>query len=89
MLIPDYTNRFKKDYKLAIKRSYDISLLDAMICDLINEVPLAEKHWDHPLVGNYDGCRECHIKPDWILIYQVGVGVIVFERTGTHSDLFV
>jgi len=89
MLIPDYTDRFRKDYKLAIKRNYDVSLLDAVICDLIGEVPLAEKHWDHQLVGNYDGCRECHVKPDWILIYQVGAGVIVFERTGTHSDLFV
>jgi len=61
MLKPDYTNRFKKDYKQAIKRNYDISLIDAVIRDLINEVPLAEKHKDHPLSGNYAGCRECHI----------------------------
>ena len=88
MLKPDYTNRFKKDYKQAIKRNYDISLIDAVIRDLINEVPLAEKHKDYPLSGNYAGCRECHTKPDWLLIYQVGNGVIVFERTGTHSDLF-
>jgi len=64
MLTPDYTNRFKRDYKLAIKRKLDISLLDTVICDLINEVPLAEKHRDHVLTGGYSACRECHIKPD-------------------------
>ena len=89
MLTPDFTTRFKKDYKLAMKRNLDIALIDAIINDLINEIPLAEKHNDHALVGNYAGCRECHIKPDWLLIYQVGNGMIVFERTGTHSDLFV
>ena len=88
MLTADYTNKFKKEYELAIKRGLDISLLDAVITDLINEVPLAPKHKDHRLTGNFAGCRECHIKPDWLLIYQVGNGVIVFERTGTHSDLF-
>jgi mRNA interferase YafQ len=88
MLAPDYTNRFKKDYKRAIKRNYDISLIDAVMKDLINEIPLEEKHKDHLLIGDYEGCRECHVKPDWLLIYQVGNGIIVFERTGTHSDLF-
>ena len=88
MLQPDYTNKFKKDYKQSIKRNLDISLIDAVICDLINEIPLDKKHNDHALSGNYDGYRECHIKPDWLLIYQIGNGIIVFERTGTHSDLF-
>ena len=88
MLKPDFTNRFKKDYKRAIKRNLDISLIDSVIADLINEKPLDEKHRDHTLIGNYVGCRECHISPDWLLIYQVGGGIIVFERTGTHSDLF-
>jgi len=88
MLTADFTNRFKKDYKRAIKRNYDISLIDAIIRDLTNEIPLSGRHKDHLLSGNYEGCRECHIKPDWLLIYQVGNGVIVFERTGTHSDLF-
>ncbi len=88
MLLPDYTNRFKKDYKRVMKRNYDISLIDTIINTLIHEIPLNKKYEDHPLIGNYKGCRECHIKPDWILIYQIGNGVIVFERTGTHSDLF-
>ena len=88
MLTADFTNRFKKEYKLAAKRGLDISLLDAVIIDLINGVPLNKKHKDHLLTGNFAGCRECHIKPDWLLVYQRGNGVIVFERTGTHSDLF-
>ena len=89
MLNPDYTNKFKKDYKQAMKRNYDISLIDAVIRDLINEIPLAAKHKDHLLIGDYAGCRECHILPDWLLIYQLSDSIIVFERTGTHSDLFV
>ena len=88
MLRPDYTNKFKKDYKQAIKRNLDITLIDKIICDLINEIPLDEKHKDHALSGNFEGCRECHIKSDWLLIYQTGGGIIAFERTGTHSDLF-
>jgi mRNA interferase YafQ len=88
MLNPDFTNKFKKDYQRAIKRNYDISLLDAVIEDLINEIPLDKKYKDHALIGNYIGCRECHIKSDWLLIYQIGNGVIAFERTGTHGDLF-
>ena len=88
MLTPDFTSQFKKDYKMAMKRSFDISLLDRIVDDLVNEIQLSEKHKDHLLLGEYKGCRECHIKPDWLLIYQVGNGIIVFERTGSHSDLF-
>jgi mRNA interferase YafQ len=73
---------------VAIKRKWDISLVDAIISDLINEIPLDNKHKDHPLSGNHLGCQECHIKPDWLLIYQVGKGIIVFERMGSYSDLF-
>lgn len=88
MLAPDFTNKFKKDYKRMMKRNVGISLIDDVITDLVNEIPLDEKYKDHILVGDYDGCRECHVKPDWLLIYQIGNGTIVFERTGTHSDLF-
>ena len=88
MLKPDYTSKFKKDYKRAMNRNLDISLIDAVMYDLINEIPLSVKHMDHALSGDYIGCRECHVKPNWLLIYQVGNGIIVFERTGTHSDLF-
>ena len=88
MLTADFTNSFKKDYKLLIKRNWDITLLDAVISILINEVPLDKKYNDHALIGNFSGGRECHIRPNWLLIYQIANDVIAFERTGTHSDLF-
>jgi mRNA interferase YafQ len=88
MLLADYTGQFRKDYKLAMKRGFDILLIDNIIRNLINEKPLESKYKDYVLSGNYAGYRECHIKPDWLLIYQIGNGIIVFERTGSHSDLF-
>jgi len=88
MLVADYTGQFKKDYKLAMKRGLDILLLDNLIQDLINEKPMQDNHKDHALSGDFKSYRECHIKPDWLLIYQVGNGIIIFERTGSHSDLF-
>jgi mRNA interferase YafQ len=87
MLKADFTNQFKRDYRLAGKRGLDISLLDSIIRELINEKPLPEMNRDHPLTGKYSGSRECHVRPDWLLIYQAREGAIVFERTGTHSDL--
>jgi mRNA interferase YafQ len=87
MLKADFTNQFKRDYRLAEKRGWNIALLDGIIRELIDETPLPAKNRDHPLTGNHSRSRECHIKPDWLLIYQTGNGAIVFERTGTHSDL--
>lgn len=88
MLKPEYTNKFKKDLKTAEKRNLDIELLKDIIKRLCLEEPLPAKNKDHNLSGDWSGCRECHITPDWLLIYQVGNGIIVFERTGSHSDLF-
>ncbi len=88
MLKPEYTTRFKKDLKVAEKRNLDMELLKDVIRKLCYEEPLPEKNKDHNLGGDWSGSRECHIMPDWLLIYQVGNGIIVFERTGTHSDLF-
>ncbi len=88
MLIPEYTARFKKDIKTVKKRNYDIQLLKNVIKELCDEHPLPKKNGDHNLTGNWLGCRECHVQPDWLLIYQIGNGIIVFERTGSHSDLF-
>ena len=88
MLKPEYTTKFKKDLKIAKKRNLDIELLKNIIRKLCNEEPLPQKNKDHILSGEWTGCRECHISPDWLLIYQIGNGMIVFERTGTHSDLF-
>ena len=56
--------------------------------NLINEELLEQKHKDHKLIGNYKGRRECHVEPDWLLVYKKMPGEIIFERTGTHSDLF-
>lgn len=88
MLIPGYKNSFKKDLKLMKKRGKDIQKLYDVIADLISQNPLAKKHVDHPLKGEYSDCRECHIEPDWLLIYLIMGKSITFIRTGTHSDLF-
>ena len=84
------SNQFKRDLKLARKRGLDIALLDAVVTQLANELPLAAKYRDHDLKGNYAGFRECHIMPDWLLIYRIdGNDLMLFlARTGTHSDLF-
>ena len=85
-----FTTQFKKDYKLAVKRGLKTALLDAVIADLANGVPLPERNSDHALDGNWVGHRECHILPDWLLIYRIDGDVLVLTltRTGTHSDLF-
>lgn len=84
------TTMFKKDLKLAKKRGYDLSLLQSVIDTLSYGKPLAEKYKDHSLTGNYKGCRECHITPDWLLIYEISGDklFLYLTRTGTHSDLF-
>ena len=90
MLTINYSTRFKKDYKLVRKRGYDISLLEEVLELLFTEQPLPQKYLDHALTGNYGGHRECHITPDWLLIYRIENDVLVLSltRTGTHSDLF-
>lgn len=84
------TSQFKKDYKLAMKRGLDISLLEDVVVKLALGEALSEKNRDHALGGNWNGHRECHILPDWLLIYKVedNVLVLTLARTGTHSDLF-
>lgn len=84
------SNRFKKDLKLAIKRGYNIALLDDVVNQLAMQKTLGEKYKDHELTGDFRGFRECHITPDWLLIYQIidNELVLFLSRTGTHSDLF-
>lgn len=84
------TTQFKRDYKLAMKRGLDISLLEDVIATLAMGESLPEKNKDHLLSGNWIGYRECHILPDWLLIYRIDDDVLVLTltRTGTHSDLF-
>lgn len=84
------SNRFKKDLKLAEKRGYRLDLLSSVVNTLAMGEALDEKYRDHPLVGSYSGMRECHITPDWLLVYQVRENelILFLARTGTHSDLF-
>ena len=85
-----WTTQFKKDYKLALKRHLDIELLDNVIRVLSRGETLPEKNKDHALTGDWIGHRECHILPDWLLVYRIedDILVLTLARTGTHSDLF-
>lgn len=84
------SNRFKKDLKVAARRGYNLALLDEVINTLASRQTLPEKNRDHSLSGDYIGFRECHILPDWLLIYRVDDDdlLLFLLRTGTHSDLF-
>lgn len=90
MLDLRYSSKFKKDYKIIIKRGYNPELLENVLNILCAEQPLPSKYKDHPLSGNYEGHRECHITPDWLLIYKIEQHILTLTltRTGTHSDLF-
>ncbi len=84
------TNSFQKDLKRIYKRGYSIPLLTKIIKLLASGEVLPRKYKDHALSGSWDGYRECHIQPDWLLVYRIeeDVLVLVLSRTGTHSDLF-
>ena len=86
------TSQFKKDYKLAIKRGCNKTLLEEVLHMLMQQQPLPEKYRDHQLTNsrNYKGVRECHIQPDWLLVYRVeeDISILKLIRTGSHSDLF-
>jgi len=84
------TSQFCKDLKRVVKRRLNVDLLDEIIQTLRKRKPLDPKHKDHALTGHYVGFRECHIQPDWLLIYMIdGKNLILTaSRTGTHSDLF-
>ncbi len=86
----EVTNRFLKDLKLARKRNLDENKLNDIVRLLAEGKHIPEKNRDHPLVGDYKGCRECHVTPDWLLIYSIEdtLKIITLIRTGSHSDLF-
>lgn len=85
-----YSSRFKKGLRLAVKRGPNISLLEEVVEKLKERIPLEAKYKDHPLSGNYKGYRECHIQPDWLLIYLIEDDILTLTLvdTGTHADLF-
>lgn len=88
MLDVRYSTMFKKDFKTCLKRGYDMTLLQQTIDTLRIPKSLSVKYKDHTLVGNYAGYKECHVLPDWLLIYKQTGDELLLNRTGTHSDLF-
>lgn len=90
MLTIKYTTKFKKDYKLIKKRGYNLKLFTEVVKILAREERLPLKYREHSLSGEYEGLMECHIQPDWLLIYRIenDVLTLTLSRTGTHSDLF-
>ena len=83
-----YTGQFKRDVKLAQKRGKDMNKLRHIISLLLAGEPIPRELGDHPLKGEWKSSRDLHIETDWVLIYSVNDEVVLFERTGTHSDLF-
>jgi len=83
------SNKFKKDLRRVERRGYDIRLINEVIKILVSGKPLPAKYNDHPLKGNHTGLRDCHITPDWLLLYEIDEGKLYLHltRTGTHSDL--
>lgn len=90
MLTANYSSKFKKDLKLMEKRDLNMRNIFAIMISLQNEIPLPVKYREHMLRGDYEGYLECHIEPDWLLIYKIDKEAkqIYFARTGTHGDLF-
>ncbi len=85
---PRYTGQFKRDAKLAQKRGKDMEKLRAVIRLLLSGKPLPRELNDHPLQGEWKPSRDLHIEPDWLLIYSIDEATVLFERTGTHADIF-
>lgn len=88
MYTPVYTKQFSKDVKRMEKRKKNLEKLKIIVCSLVSGEQLDPLHRDHKLIGNYQGRRGCHIEANWLLIYKLEGNQIVFERTGTHSDIF-
>ncbi len=84
------TSKFKKELKTIKKRNYDLTIMNYVVDTLASGKSLEPKYKDHSLSGNYKGCRECHLIPEWLLIYQIKENdlILYLTRTGSHSDLF-
>lgn len=83
-----YTTAFEQDFKKISKQGKNLILIKEIVGKLADQTPLDKKHRDHPLVGNYKDKRDCHITPDWLLVYEIKGKDLVLHRTGSHSDLF-
>lgn len=82
------TTQFVRDVKRMRKRGKDLEKLKILVAKLANDEPLDPKHRDHPLIGQWKSARDCHIEPDWVLIYSADAHSLRLERTGSHNDLF-
>jgi mRNA interferase YafQ len=82
------TKQFHRDVKRMRKRGKELSKLQDLVCQLAEGKPLSPQYRDHPLVGAWAPSRDCHVEPDWILIYTPGLETLLLERTGTHADVF-
>ncbi|MCP4153917.1 MAG: type II toxin-antitoxin system YafQ family toxin [bacterium] len=82
------TNRFDKDLKKKLKSGKDKEKIVTVMTMIINQIPLGVGYKDHKLKGEWKDCRECHIEPDWLLIYRFEKDMVTFERNGTHAELF-
>ena len=90
MRTPIFTKKFQKELKKCKSRGLNISKIGDIMAKLIEDEPLEARNKNHPLSGDFSGCYECHIRPDWLLVYMLDneANTITFLRTGTHSDLF-
>lgn len=88
MLDVVYTSSFKKDYKRIKKQGKNLEIINSLIQKLMMNSPLEKKYKDHLLIGNFKNKRECHLNPDWLLIYEIDGNNLVLYRTGSHSELF-
>jgi len=87
MLKARFGSKFKRDYKKAGKQGRDIAKLKALVDMIQRQEKLDEQYADHPLVGNWKGVRECHLEPDWLLLYRIEKDTVIFIRTGSHSGI--
>lgn len=88
MLVPVFRNKFKKDLHRMLKRGKSEEKIKTVIAKLLNQEPLEAKYNDHKLTGKLKEFRDCHIEPDWILMYKISGNRLILARTGTHPDLF-
>ena len=86
--IPQTTGKYKKDYRRCEKRGWNMKLLDDVVEKLCRGVPLEESNYEHTLSGDWEGCWECHIKGDWVLVHQFSEMYLILWRTGSHSDVY-
>lgn len=90
MLKPQTTKQFEKDFRRMIKRGKDMKKIENVMRKLVNEEILDRRHRDHKLISDFEDFRECHIEPDWLLLYKINKkdNIIIFARTGSHADIF-